>query len=87
MLKFLIRGSSCCGEQVMTLTSIHEHVGLIPGLRIQHCGELQCMSKRGSDPVLLLWHRLAAAAPIQPTAQELPCAAGAALKRKRKKNF
>ena len=34
-----------------------------------------------SDPVLLwLWHRLAAATPIQPLAWELPYAMGAALK-------
>ena len=40
----------------------------------------------GLDPVLLrLWHRLAAMAPIQPLAWELPYALGAALKRKRKK--
>ena len=38
----------------------------------------------GSDLVLLwLWHRSAAAAPISPLAWELPCAAGAALKKKK----
>ena len=31
--------------------------------------------RSGSDPELL-WHRLAAAAPIQPLAWELPCAEG-----------
>ena len=37
-----------------------------------------------SDLVLLwLWYKLAAAAPIQPLAWELPCAAGAALKRQK----
>lgn len=44
--------------------------------------------RQGSDPVWLwlwLWHRLAAAALIQPLAQELPCAAGLALKIKKKK--
>ena len=44
----------------------------------------------GSDPVLLrLWHRLAATAPIQPLARELPDAQGVALKKrpgKKKKN-
>ena len=35
-----------------------------------------------SDPVLL-WYRPAAAAPIQPLAQELPYATGEAIKRKR----
>ena len=39
-----------------------------------------------SDLALLwLWQSLAAAAPIQPLAWELPCAAGAAIKRKEKK--
>ena len=38
----------------------------------------------GSDPVLL-WCRLAAAAPILPLAWELPYIAGVALKRKEKK--
>ena len=38
----------------------------------------------GSDPELLwLWHRLAAVAPIQPLAWELPYAAGVALKRQK----
>ena len=35
--------------------------------------------------LLWLWHRPVAAAPIQPLVQELPCATGAALKRKKKK--
>ena len=39
-----------------------------------------------STPALLwLWCRLAAVAPIQPLAWELPCAAGAAFKKKKKK--
>ena len=43
--------------------------------------------RHGLDPALLwLWHRLAAAAPIQPLAWELPYVAGVALKRKAKKN-
>ena len=42
--------------------------------------------RRTSDPMLLwLWHKRAAAAPIQPLAWELPITTGAALKRKRKK--
>ena len=41
--------------------------------------------RRGSVLVLpWLWHRLAAAALIRPLAQELPYAAGAAVKRKKK---
>ena len=48
--------SSCCGSGVMKLTSIHENMSSIPGLRIQCC-ELQ--------------HRLAAAAPVGSLAWEL----------------
>ena len=41
--------------------------------------------RHGSDPTLLwLWHRGAATALIQPLAQELPYAAGVALKEKKK---
>ena len=40
----------------------------------------------GSDPSLLwLWHRPAATAPIRPLAWEPPCAAGAALEKKKTK--
>ena len=43
--------------------------------------------RHGSDVVSLwLWHRLAAAASIQPLAWELPCAAGVALRSKKKKH-
>ena len=42
--------------------------------------------RRGSDLVLLwLWCRLAAEAPIQPLAWEIPYAAGATLKSQKKK--
>ena len=42
--------------------------------------------RQGSDLMLLwLWHRLEAAAPIQPLAWEIPYAARAALKKPRKK--
>ena len=33
--------------------------------------------------LVLLWHRLVAAVPVQPLAQKLPCDAGAAIKRKK----
>ena len=59
--------------------------GLIPGLTqwvkdpVLSCGVGR---RRGSDPTLLwLWCRLAAVAPIQPLAWELPYAMGVALKR------
>ena len=42
--------------------------------------------RHSSDPALLwLWHKLAAVAPFQPLAQELPYAMGAALKKAEKK--
>ena len=72
--------------QVKNPTSIHEEVGLIPGLT-QWINDLalpqaavQCKSL-----LLWLWCRLAAAAPIQPLTQESPYTAGASLKRKKKK--
>ena len=44
--------------------------------------------RHGSDLALLwLWHRLAAIAPIQPLAWELPYVEGAALKSKISKNI
>ena len=43
--------------------------------------------RHGSDPLLLLlWHRLLAAALIQPLAWELPYASDAALKRQKTKD-
>ena len=58
------------------LTKNHEVVDLIPGLA------------QWVKDLAWLWHRPAAAAPIQPLAWELPCATGAALNRpKKKKKF
>ena len=66
---------------VQSLTSLS-------GLRIWHCYGCGVGHRRGLDPELLrLWRRLAAVAPIWLLAWELPYAAGAALKcKKRKKN-
>ena len=56
---------------VINLNSIHEDVGLIPGLghwvKDLTCYELCLGHRNGLDPALLwLWHRAAAAALIHP---------------------
>ena len=63
-------------EQITNPTTIQEYAGLIPGLT-QWVKDLKC---------LWLWCRPAAAALIRPLACELPYAAGAALKGKKKQN-
>ena len=56
------------------------------GLRIWHCHEMICRSQTWLRSVLpWLWHRPVAATLIRPLAQELPYAAGAALKKKKKR--
>ena len=62
-----------------------QSLALLGGLRIRHCCGCGIGHRCGLDPVLLcLWHRLAAAALIQPLAWLPPCATGTALKRKKK---
>ena len=55
----------------------------LSGLRIRRCHGVD--HRHGSDPMLLLlWHRLAAVAPIRPLAWEHPYAAGMTTKSKKK---
>ena len=68
----------------MNLTSIHEVLGLKLGWA-QWVKFLALLPFAVVWPLLWLWHRLAAAALIQPLAWELPYATGVALKRKKEK--
>ena len=86
-----ISGVPVVARRVKNSASIHEDADSNPGLTQWVKGSSIASScsigcRWGSDLVLLwLWHRPVAAAPIQPLVQELPCATGAALKRKKKK--
>ena len=68
-------------QQVKNMTGIHEDVGWIP----EPLPHAAAWSEDVAQiwPLPWLWHRLAAAAPIQPLTWELPYAACETLKRKR----
>ena len=67
----------------MNPTSIYEDAGLIPGLAQWGWESGVAMSCGLVHRLWQLWHKLAAAAPIQPLARELPYAASVALKSKK----
>ena len=81
-------GVPVVAQGVRNLTSIHEDVGLIPGLAQLVKGSVAAVScgvghRHGSDLVLLqLWPRPAAVATIQPLAWKFPYATSMAVKKK-----
>ena len=61
-----------------------QFLAFLSAFGILHGHRLWCGHMYGSDLAMLwLWRRLAAAAPIQALAWELPCATGAAVKRQK----
>ena len=89
LLNFLIHGISLVAQWKQTqLVSMRTRYDPWPRSVCQGC----CIAmsrgvghRHSSDP-MLLWHRPAAVAPSQPLAQELPYAAGMALKKNNNNN-
>ena len=55
--------------QLGTMSLRVRSLASLSGLRIQRCHEMWCRSKTGlRSRVAVLWHRLAAVAPIRPLA-------------------
>ena len=81
-------GISCSGSGVINLASIHEDVGLMPGLPQWvwnwHCCELCHTSQTWlQSQVAMAVAQAGRIAPIQCVARELPYVKGAALKRQK----
>ena len=76
----------------MNPTNIHEGAGMIPGLP-QWVEDLALLQAAVADAAwifsgcLWLWHRVAAAGPVQLLAWERPYATGVALRAKKKKEL
>ena len=89
VIKILVLRVPDVAQRIKNLTSIHENMGLIPGLAQGVKGSGVAMScgvgrRYSLDLVLLwLWCRPAAIALIRPLVWELPCAMGVALKKKK----
>ena len=84
LLKNVTSGVALVAQQFKNLTTLHQDVGLIPGLA-QWVKDLQVTDATCNLMLLWLWCRPAAAAPIQSLAQEILHVAGAALKKLKKK--
>ena len=82
MWKFPSQGSN---HATVVTCKQFQSLALFSGLRIWLVTRCSIVCRCGLDLALLwLWHRLAAAVPIQLLAQELPYATGAAIKRRKK---
>ena len=72
--------------QLVTMRLQVQYLTLLSGLRIQRCHDLWCRSQTLLRFYVVVWHRLAATAPIQPLAWKPPLCRGYGPKKKKKKN-